>query len=50
MAEGDSPRVRRWLGVFALGRDDEEMASGELTYDLQPTCGRIWPLPRRQMP
>jgi hypothetical protein len=31
MAEEDTDAVR-WMGVFALGRDDEDMAAGELSY------------------
>lgn len=35
MADGDGEAAKRWLGMFALGRDDEDMASGELNYHPQ---------------
>ena len=35
MADGNGEAAKRWLGMFALGRDDENMASGELNYHPQ---------------
>lgn len=35
VAGGDGEAAKRWIGTFALGRDDEDMASGELNYHPQ---------------
>jgi hypothetical protein len=35
MAREDDSAAKRWMGMFALGSDDEDMASGELNYHPQ---------------